>query len=282
MNIVTGYTAKLPAAVAALSGPYMAPPVRDLPSGAISEQRLRDALHDHEFRAYFQPQVDLESMCVTGLEVLARWVPPNAGVISPAVFLPLLERIGALDDMLFGLVEQAAGLLQGLERSDIGLSFNVSPVQLVCPSFARRFQDVLRTWGHNMKKITVELTEDCPIVDLQISGKNLMDLKRAGCRLAMDDYGKGYSSLTRLVKLPFDEIKLDASFSANDTYCLPIVQNALALARSLNLSLVVEGIEHADLHEKLVALGCPLGQGYFYGAPADALAISAILSRWVN
>lgn len=248
----------------------------------LREQRMLDALHNGELRAYFQPKVELESMRVIGLEVLARWEPQPGVVISPAKFLPVIERIGALDLMLFRLVEQATGLLRDMGRADMGLAFNVSPIQLLCPSLAPRFLQVLQGCRYDPRKITMEITEDCPIVDLEVSARTLGDLKRAGCRLAMDDYGKGYSSLTRLVKLPFDEIKLDGYFAGSATHCLPIVQNSLALARSMNLSLVVEGVEHVEHHERLLVLGCTLAQGYFYGMPVGAEGLSMHLTRWAN
>lgn len=267
-----------------IAQPYQRPAAsrRERPPEILCEQRVLDALHNDELRAYFQPKVELESMRVIGLEVLARWEPQPGVIISPAKFLPIIERIGALDLMLFRLVEQATRSLRDMGRADMGLAFNVSPIQLLCSSLAPRFLKVLQGCRYDPRKITVEITEDCPIVDLEVSERTLGDLKRAGCRLAMDDYGKGYSSLTRLVKLPFDEIKLDGYFAGNATHCLPIVQNSMALARSMNLSLVVEGVEHVEHHERLLALGCTLAQGYFYGMPVGANELSMHLSRWAN
>ncbi|RBL82060.1 hypothetical protein DDE05_40490 [Streptomyces cavourensis] len=252
---------------------------REPSSVFFCERRVLEALHNDELRAYFQPKVELESMRVIGFEVLARWEPEPGIVIPPAKFLPIIERIGALDLMLFRLVEQATSTLRDMGGADMGLAFNVSPVQLFCPSLAQRFLEVLQGCHYDPRKITIEVTEECPIVDLEVSERTLRELKRAGCRLAMDDYGKGYSSLTRLVKLPFDEIKLDGYFAGSAAHCLPIVQNALALARSLNLSLVVEGVEHIELHDRLLTVGCTLAQGYFYGMPVGADGLPMHLSR---
>ncbi|MFY3138334.1 EAL domain-containing protein [Achromobacter xylosoxidans] len=280
LNRVEGAAAKRgPCDNAAPPRQYPGASVQQASPEIFPEQRLLGGLLGDEFRAYFQPKIELKSMRVIGLEVLARWEPRFGTVIAPAMFLPSLERMGALDLLLFRLVEQATGLLRHMGRPDMGLAFNVSPTQLGCPSFARRFLAVLRACRYDTKQITVEITEDCPIVDLEACGRILADLKLAGCRLAMDDYGKGYSSLNRLVTLPFDEIKLDGSFAKMGVYSLPIVQNSLALARSLNVSLVVEGIERAEHHEQLLALGCSLAQGYFYGMPMSAERLSMHLSR---
>jgi len=238
----------------------------------IQEHELRRALQAGQLQPYYQPKFDLRTGQVRGVEVLARWAHPGKGLLSPAAFMPLLEQCGLMDALLFGQMEQAL-VLQRQARSQghaLNLAFNLQAAQLTNDELAPRIKALLKRHGTSGAGLTFELTECGLLQAPQTSIKNLVRLRMMECNLAIDDFGAGYSSLQRLCELPFNQIKLDAHFVrelVRQPRCQAVVGASLALARSLQMKLVVEGVETQQERQMLVEMGCVLAQGYWYARP---------------
>ncbi|MFL1494003.1 EAL domain-containing response regulator [Pseudomonas antarctica] len=247
------------------------------------EQQVRRAFLDQQLQAYYQPKFDLHSGAVLGVEVLARWNHPFQGVLSPAVFLPAMERSGLMDDLLFCLMQQAL-VLQGQALSQglaLGLAFNLQAAQLAEVELTAHIKTILATHQAPCASVTFELTESGLLEVPAVSLENLVRLRMMGCRLSIDDFGAGFSSLQRLCQLPFNEIKLDAEFVRgllHEPRCRAVIGSTLALGQTLGMSVVIEGIETAEQHQALLALGCTQGQGYWHARPMNGVD----LLRWLQ
>lgn len=252
-----------------------APATRCAPAPAperVQEDELRRALQAGQLQPYYQPKFDLRTGQVRGVEVLARWVHPCKGLLSPAAFMPLLERCGLMDALLFGQMEQALDLQR--QACSLGhalnLAFNLQAGQLTNDELAPRIKALLKRHGTAGAGLTFELTECGLLQAPQISIKNLVRLRMMGCCLAIDDFGAGFSSLQRLCVLPFTEIKLDAEFVralGHEPRCQAAIASTLALGRALEMSVVIEGIETEEQRQQLLRLGCTTGQGYLCARP---------------
>ncbi|MGB7647261.1 MAG: EAL domain-containing response regulator [Pseudomonas fluorescens] len=247
------------------------------------EQQVRRALLEQQLQAYYQPKFDLHSGAVLGVEVLARWNHPFQGVLSPAVFLPAMERSGLMDDLLFCLMQQAL-VLQGQALSQglaLDLAFNLHAAQLADVELTARIKTLLATHQTPCASVTFELTESGLLEVPAVSLENLVRLRMMGCRLSIDDFGAGFSSLQRLCQLPFTEIKLDAEFVRgllHEPRCRAVIGSTLALGQTLGMSVVIEGIETTEQHQALLALGCTQGQGYWHARPMNGVD----LLRWLQ
>lgn len=235
-----------------------------------AEREVIAALGHGEIRAALQPKIDLGSGALCGFEVLARWQRADGQLLSPRSFLPTLRSHGLLDALLFDLMDQATSHLHAHARADLGLAFNLEPVQLSQPGFVARVECQLQRLGIDPRRITFELTESGLLRAPAISLDNLLHLRLLGCGLAMDDFGAGQSTLQRLLELPFTELKLDASFLAGldaDPRRQAVLASALALGRALELPVVAEGVETEDQLQHLKRLGCERAQGFLLGRP---------------
>lgn len=230
-----------------------------------------NGLSRHEFKAYFQPKVTLPDGRLNGLEVLARWSHPTRGILGPASFLPHLEGEEAIDTLFWQLLEQGLILQQG--HPGLGLAFNVHPSQLNRPGFASRIQSKLQEYRVPASLLTLEITETGALTVTADALAVLLRLRLMGCVLAMDDFGTGYSSLGRLCELPFNQIKIDKSFVQGinrSSRGYAAIRSAVGLARSLTLSLVIEGVETPEQQAYLEELGCQEVQGFRFGRPMSA------------
>lgn len=244
-------------------------------SSQLSESTVRRALLNREFLAFYQPKVALGSGELAGVEVLARWKRPTQELISPEEFLPLLESAGLLDELFKQLLEQSLSMRCSLldQGVDLNLALNVHPVQLQCEGFALALGQLLKRYACPARAITLEILETAQIDPVGPSFKNLLQLRLMGCGLAMDDFGSGFSSLQRLCELPFNEIKLDASFlrqMSNNPKIRAVIDSSIRLAWDLELKLVVEGVETLSQAQHLRAMGCKIAQGYFFARPMPA------------
>lgn len=238
----------------------------------FDELQVRRAIVNEQLEAYYQPKFDLQTGAVVGVEVLARWNHPSLGVLSPAAFLPAMESAGLMDDLLFVLMQQALALQwramsQGVE---LNLAFNLQAGQLADVELTTRIKRSLAEHQAPGCGLTFELTESGLLEVPAVSLENLVRLRMMGCRLSIDDFGAGFSSLQRLCQLPFNEIKLDAEFVRglmHEPRCRAVIGSTLALGRTLGMSVVIEGIETTEQHQALLVLGCTLGQGYWHSRP---------------
>ena len=254
---------------------------RDLQARNALELGLRSAIPNGEIVPYFEQQIDLVTGRITGFEVLARWEHPTRGLIGPSHFITVAEETGMIAELSLSIMRQAMLAAKDWD-SGLTLSINVSPYQLRDPWLAQKIIKVLTETGYPASRLEIEITESSLFDNLALAQSIVGSLKNQGIRLALDDFGTGYSSLAHLLALPFDRIKIDMSFvrsMIDSTDSAAIVNAILRLGESLNLPVTAEGIEVAEVQQRLVALGCAKGQGYLYGRPANVGSTRRLLAE---
>ncbi len=247
------------------------------------ENQLRAALDQGEFVLHYQPKVDLASGAVCGLEALIRWQKPGAGLVAPGVFIPLLEETGLI--LGVGKWALSKALAQHREWTARGIAapriaVNVSAIQLQQRDFSAVVTGALQAQGGNPDALELEVTESLLMQDVQESIRTLSILRALGIHIAMDDFGTGYSSLSYLARLPINSLKIDRSFiteMAKSPQDMGIVTTIIALAHSMNLKVVAEGVETEEQSQLLKLLKCDEAQGYLFSKPLPAAEIEPLL-----
>jgi diguanylate cyclase (GGDEF)-like protein/PAS domain S-box-containing protein len=234
------------------------------------EHDLRHAISRGELWLAYQPQLDIRQGVVVGFEALVRWKSASRGEISPGVFIPIAEEIGAIlpigDWVLKEACREAATWKMPLK-----VAVNVSAVQLHNPSFAQELHQILLESGLPAKRLEIEITETALVRDLNRTLATLRHVKALGVDIAMDDFGTGYSSLSNLRAFPFDRIKIDRSFIKqvnSNQQAATIVRAVLGLGKGLGLPVIAEGVETNDELRFLQEESCDEVQGYLLGRPA--------------
>ncbi len=235
------------------------------------EGDLRQALARGQMQVYIQPQVDQDGR-VRGGEALLRWLHPDRGMVSPAVFIPVAEESGAILALGDWVLEQACRLLNdpAVQQHSLRISVNVSPRQFHRSDFVQRVQQVLALTGADPGHLTLEVTEGLVIDNLHQTVATMSELRALGVHFSIDDFGTGYSSLSYLKRLPLNELKIDKSFvqdAPDNPSDAALVDVILSVARHLSLKVVAEGVETPDQASFLTARGDMLLQGYLYGRP---------------
>ena len=244
------------------------------------EGDLRRAIDRNEIVPFFQPLVDLKTGSIVGVEVLARWYHAERGWVSPALFIPLAEDLGVIGALMERLLRQACRDALFWD-SDLTVAFNVSPLQLRDDSLPPLIRTVLGETGFPARRLEIEVTESALVQDLDLARSLLEELRDSGVKLALDDFGTGYSSLKHLRCLPFDKLKIDASFvgaMVDDPESSKIVAAVVGLGHSLGLSTVAEGVETSQVADLLRDLGCDIGQGWLYGRAVPAAELEALIA----
>ena len=248
------------------------------------EGGLRHALERGELVVVYQPQVELETGRIVGAEALLRWNHPQRGVIVPPVFIPIAEQTGLIIPIGEFVVSEACRQAATWARErgrELSISVNVSPRQLASEQFASAVGAALASSGLKPELLCLEITESAVMADPEAATAILERLKSIGVRLAIDDFGIGYSSLSQLkALLPVDTIKIDKSFIdgvTGDGEDHAIVDAVLRLASGLGLAAIAEGVECAEQVEALLALGCNLSQGYHFARPQSASDLDQLL-----
>ncbi len=244
--------------------------------------RLPAAIAGGELELHYQPVLDLAAGRIAGVEALVRWNDPERGQVSPAEFIPLAEDTGLIDAVgawvLDAVCRQArAWQDQGLE---VETAFNVSPQELMRPGFARRLEERMAAHGVRPGRLLLEIIESA-LVDPAAVGAVLEHVERLGVRIAIDDFGAGFSSLTRLRHLTVHMLKLDRTFLAgvpDDLRGGAFITAMIGLAQRLGLQVVAEGIETAAQLEFLRGERCGLGQGFHLARPLPAADVTALLA----
>lgn len=239
----------------------------------LGKERLQRALDCSEIRPWFQPKLDLEAGKLYGLEALARWHLPGGSIVGPQFFLPLIEQFGLEEKLLITLIEQAFEELQRSKFRAPEVAFNASADVLCNIKNPHRLQEAISKLSERGINITFELTESGQLLNFSNALWELELFREMGCGLSMDDFGAGYSSLSRLSQLPFTEIKLDRDFIGgkhNQSRCDAIIHSTLDLGRNLDLPVVVEGVESHEQHLRLTGMNCRYVQGYYYSPPLPA------------
>jgi len=238
------------------------------------EQALRNAIIADAVDVHFQPIVRLRDGAVLGFEALARWIDADLGFVSPAAFVPLAEERGFIDALSETLLRKAAEAALSWPR-ELFLSFNLSSAQLMDPGTAQSMLATLARVGLDPNRVELEITETAVMTSADTAHRIITELRQAGVRISLDDFGTGQSSLGRLRDFTFDKVKIDRAFVSRittDRASEHIIKAIVALCDGLDLQVVAEGIEELAEAEKLKGLGCGMGQGYYYGRPADSMA----------
>jgi diguanylate cyclase (GGDEF)-like protein len=239
------------------------------------ESDLRHALERREFVLYYQPQVDATTGRTRSVEALIRWEHPERGVISAATFIDLAEQTSLIHAIGQWVVVDASCQVRKWHDSglDLHVAVNISARQFRQSNLVEMLMATVRDAGFDPGVIELELTESMLMEDLDGATETLSRLKALGFRLALDDFGKGYSSLAYLKRFPIDVLKIDRLFIQglpDDRHDRAIVSCIVSLARDLNIEPLAEGVEHAGQRDCLLALGCSTMQGYFFGRPMPA------------
>lgn len=237
------------------------------------EDELRKALNNRQFRLYYQPQV--KNARLVGAEALIRWLHPQRGLISPDKFIPLAEETGLIAGIGQWVLESACAQLKDWEKDphsqDLSLSINVSAKQFFQANFVNQVRETIQYYGVNPNLLKLELTESILIENIDNTAAIMDILGATGVQFSLDDFGTGYSSLQYLKKLPLSQLKIDRSFVrdiAIDSGDQAIVRTIIAMAASLNLEVIAEGVEEEAQHRFLLENGCTTYQGYLYGKPS--------------
>ncbi len=241
------------------------------------ETDLRKAIDLKQFVLFYQPQISLLSNRVVGYEALVRWQHPERGLVAPSEFIPVAEETGLIVPLGRWVLREACRQMAEWHRSfDVDpkptISVNVSFRQLNDANLVDEVRKTMRETGLAPASLRLEMTESAIMSNSEMAMDVLRRLKEMGVGLEIDDFGTGYSSLSYLKRLPFDTVKIDQSF-VRDLHAtgesVEIVKTILDLARSMNMSVVAEGVETADQVEVLTSLGCKYAQGYYFSRPAD-------------
>jgi diguanylate cyclase (GGDEF)-like protein/PAS domain S-box-containing protein len=245
---------------------------------------LRTALERKEFHLYYQVQVD-GARRPSGTEALLRWVHPERGVVSPTEFISLAEETGLILPLGQWVLETACAQLKAWEANpltrDLALCVNVSARQFRQANFVTQVQAIIRNQAILPNLLKLELTESMLLENIEDTIATMIDLKRIGVRFSLDDFGTGYSSLQYLKRLPLDQLKIDKSFVrdlANESSDKVIVHTIIAMAQSLNLDVIAEGVETEEQWRFLQNSGCRHYQGYLFGRPVPLLKFEALLA----
>jgi EAL domain-containing protein (putative c-di-GMP-specific phosphodiesterase class I) len=239
------------------------------------ETDLRRAVERGELRLYYQPIVELATDRTAGLEALLRWQHPERGLLAPAAFMRVAEETGVIAAIGAWVVREAAGQLAAWQRELPGgpalrMSVNVSTRELADPDFPERLAEVLRQAGPAPDSLRVEVSESTMMRNAESVIPVLERLRDLGVRTFMDDFGTGYSSLSWLHRFPVSVLKVDRTFVERlprEPDAVEIVRTIVALARTLDLEIIAEGVESGEQAALLREMGCHYAQGFFYAGP---------------
>lgn len=251
---------------------------------ASTERELLGALDRGEFRCAYQPIVSTADGRVIGAEALLRWERPGHGIISPSVVIPMAERSGQIQKIGRWVLEQACfdrrSWQPGVSATDLQISVNLSAHQLLAHGYAATVERTLDSTGTDPTLVTLELTESVLVHDSSRALLVLGDLKRLGVKIALDDFGTGFSSLSYLKHFPVDTVKIDQTFIADldhNTMSYLIVEAIVSVAHTAGLSVTAEGVETAEQHAAVLAVGCDSYQGFYFAKPSPTLTIANLI-----
>lgn len=259
---------------------------RQLRHCQTQRRRVEQAIVDDELCLHYQPQVDMATARVVGLEALVRWQHPEKGLLAPAEFLPVIEGCW-LESVLGEWVLKTA--LKQLacwkeEGGSLPVSVNISPSHLLSPDFVTRLSGLLATMPSMLSpRLKIEVLETAAMHDTAAAIAVISHCQAMGVQVAIDDFGTGFSSLTYLRQLPVDLIKVDKSFVSDmlrDESDRAIVESVIYMARRFNRELLAEGVESVEHANALLGLGCRLAQGFGIARPMPADALPSWLAEW--
>lgn len=247
------------------------------------ENSLGSALKNHEFYLHYQPQIEVETQKIRGLEALIRWEHPQLGKISPLDFIHIAESTGLIIPIGTWVLESACRQMAQINKKMdtlIMISVNVSPVQLSHEQFPEMVEEALRQSGLAPDLLELEITESLFIHSFEDAIKILKRLKKIGIRISLDDFGTGYSSLAYLKNLPIDTLKIDQAFTRDlllkksNEY---LMESIIVMAHLLNMDVIVEGVEETEQFNCLLTYACDYVQGYYFSRPIDENQLKAYI-----
>lgn len=249
---------------------------------------LRNALENNEFFVFYQPQFNAKNNTIIGLEALIRWQHPTLGLVPPSTFIPLAEETGLIIEIDQWVMTTAMQQVRQWYNKGFKpgvLALNLAMKQLHKKDFVALLEKLLMETPFKPQWLELEITEGKIMTNPEDAINILKQISQLGIQLAVDDFGTGYSSLSYLKRLPIDKLKIDQSFIRDlpdDNEDVAISRAIIALAKSLNLSVIAEGVETKAQKDFLVANGCANIQGYFYGKPMPAAEMENILFNKIN
>jgi diguanylate cyclase (GGDEF)-like protein len=245
---------------------------------------LRDAFGCGALVLHYQPTLGMHTATITGVEALVRWQHPTLGLLYPDSFIPLAEQNGLMPQLTRSVLEMAVSEAARLDRAghQLGMSVNISRYDLVDEDLADYVDGVLALHGFPPDRLTLEVTESALGGDPERARRCVLRLRARGVRVSIDDFGVGYSSMSQLLGLTIDELKIDKSFIlglTSDPRAQAIVRSTIELARALSLTLVAEGIETEEVLRSLQSLGAEIGQGYLISRPLTSQKLDEYLAH---
>lgn len=252
---------------------------------AIIEKHLRTALDNNEFELYYQPQIDVELMRITGLEALIRWNSPELGFVSPLKFISIAEDTHLIVPIGEWVLKNACAFLKRLHQNgyeDLSISVNISMLQLLQDDFGNKVMEILDWTKLDSRYLELEITESILMESYEAIEGKLKTLKNRGIRIALDDFGKGYSSLNYLKLLPISTLKIDKSFIdtiesvENDKSITDLI---VRIGRIMGLCVVAEGVENREQLDYLIKHQCCKIQGYLFSKPIQEKEVIGILNK---
>jgi EAL domain-containing protein (putative c-di-GMP-specific phosphodiesterase class I) len=253
------------------------------------EQALRGAVERGELSLAYQPVMSLPSARPVGVEALLRWHSPTLGQVSPAEFIPLAEEAGIIARLDRWVLDEACRQLSRwlAEGHDLWVSVNISVQELHLPEYVDQVVDALREHAIPPEKLVLEVTEHAVAIDLDELVNRLRALRETGVRIALDDFGAGYSSLGQLRRLPADILKIDQTLVAQPApgptrSAAPLVDVVVRLGHRLGLEVIAEGVAEVEQRAVVEAAGCRYGQGYLFCRALPAEHVEALLAGPVS
>ncbi|MEM1230785.1 MAG: EAL domain-containing protein [Pseudomonadota bacterium] len=249
------------------------------------ERELRNALIDGQLRVHYQPQIDLASGSIIGVEALVRWEHPERGLVCPEDFLPLAQETGLILQVDRHVQRRAFEEIAQLQQAgfrQLMLSVNLTTMQLEQDQFVERFFAALDQAQLKAESLKVEITENVLMQDVEVIVPKLKALRERGVRVAIDDFGTGYSSLSYLQQFPINTLKIDRTFVRDiraDQGDASIINAIVAMARGLNMTLIAEGVENRTQLRYLREQGCQHVQGFYFSRPVTAEELEDLLRR---
>ena len=273
------YTAKRDRLVIALYDPDLEAAIG---KDVVLRHELDRAIKRGELVLHYQPKVDVRTLQPVGLEALVRWQHPDYGLVPPDKFIPLAEHtdlIQTLTDWVLNAAirQQRVWLDSG---HDVAIAVNLSAKSLRDPQLANRFRTLCERWGVRPARTTFEITENSVVADPKSASRVLRRLAKMGCKVSLDDFGTGHSSLVLLQTLPISELKIDRFFVSSmstDQNASVIVRTMVNLAHNLGMQVVAEGVEDRATFTRLSVVGCDQVQGYLFGRPVAADDLESLL-----
>jgi EAL domain-containing protein (putative c-di-GMP-specific phosphodiesterase class I) len=247
------------------------------------EAQLRHAIEDEQLVLHYQPQVDIKSGQVKGVEALVRWQKPDGSVVFPDDFIPLAEETGLILPLGEWVLKEACAQWARWQTQGVTIqvSVNLSAKQFHANNLVQFVKDTLKSHAMDAQYLMLELTESLVMENPEQAVETLNQLIGLGVKLSIDDFGTGYSSLSYLKRFPLHELKIDRSFlidMANDPENHALVSAMIYLAHEFNLKVVAEGVEGKGQLDILASLDCDEYQGYFFSRPVSALDLAPMFS----